>query len=115
MFKTKILWALVLGVVTSALLREAKINLAYSPLWSRIPHVLTAPGTRFVAAINMPGTLMEGSTRFWAGVAFIHLQSSDLHPLLVRALADDRLFARPPEPLRPPRHFSPANYPVVFV
>jgi hypothetical protein len=70
MFKTRILWALVLGVVTSALLREAKINLAYSPLWSRIPHVLTAPGTRFVAAINMPGTLMEGSTRFWAVVAF---------------------------------------------
>lgn len=70
MFKSKILWALVLSVVTSVLLREAKINLAYSPLWSRIPHVLTAPGTRFVAAINMPGTLMEGSTRLWAVVAF---------------------------------------------
>jgi hypothetical protein len=70
MFKSKILWALVLGVVTSVLLREAKINLAYSPLWSRIPHVLTAPGTRLVAAINMPGTLMEGSTRFWAVLAF---------------------------------------------
>src|SRR5437667_10324906 len=69
MFKSKILWALVLGVVTSVLLREVKINLAYSPLWSRIPHVLTAPGTRFVAAINMPGTLMAGSTRLWAGVA----------------------------------------------
>ena len=70
MFKSKILWALVLGVVSSVLLREAKINLAYSPLWSRIPHVLTAPGTRLVAAINMPGTLMEGSTTFWAVLAF---------------------------------------------
>ena len=70
MFKSKILWALVVGVVTSVLLREARINLAYSPLWSRIPHLLTAPGTRFVAAINTPGTLMEGSTRFWAVVVF---------------------------------------------
>ena len=70
MFKSKILWALVLGAVTSVLLLEAKINLAYSPLWRRIPRVLTAPGTHFVAALNMPGTLMEGSTRFWAVVAF---------------------------------------------
>ena len=70
MFKSKILWAFVMGVVTSVLLLEAKTNLAYSPLWSRIPHVLTAPGTHFVAALNMPGTLLEGRTRFWAAVAF---------------------------------------------
>ena len=68
MFKSKILWALVLGVVTSALLREARINLAYSPLWRRIPHVLAAPGAQLVAALNTPGTLLGGWTRFWGAV-----------------------------------------------
>ena len=70
MFKTKIVWALVLGVVTSVLLREARINLAYSPLWRRIPHALTAAGTHLVAALNTPGALLGGWTRFWAAVAF---------------------------------------------
>lgn len=70
MLKSKILWALVLGVATSVLLVEARINLAYSRLWSWIRHVLTAPGTRFAAALNMPGALLGGSTRFWAAVAF---------------------------------------------
>ena len=70
MIKSKILWALVLGVVTSVLLREAKVNLAYSPLLRRIPHLLTAPGTHLVAALNTPGAIMGGWTGFWAGVAF---------------------------------------------
>lgn len=70
MFKSKILWALVLGVASSVLLLKAKVNLADSPLWSRIPHALTAPGTRFVAALDTPGTLLQGWTRFWAAVAF---------------------------------------------
>ncbi|HEX8835793.1 MAG TPA: hypothetical protein VF748_02565 [Candidatus Acidoferrum sp.] len=70
MFKTKIIWGLVLGAVTSVLLREARINLGYSPLWRRIPHVLTAPGTHLVAAINTPGTLLGGSTILWRAVAF---------------------------------------------
>lgn len=70
MFKMKTLWALVLGVATSVLLREARINLAYSPLWRRIPHLLTAPGTHLVAAINTPGTLLGSSTTLWRGVAF---------------------------------------------
>jgi len=71
MSKSKILWAFVLGVVSSVLLFEAKINLAYSPLWSRIPHVLTAPGTHLVSALNTPGALMADWTKFWATVAFI--------------------------------------------
>src|SRR5215469_12535444 len=70
MLKSKILWALVLGVATSVLLVKAKINPAYSQLWGRIRHVLTAPGTHFAAALNTPGTLLGGSTRLWAGVAF---------------------------------------------
>lgn len=70
MFKTKIVWALVLGVATSVLLREARINLAYSPLWRRIPHALTAAGTHLVAALNTPGALLGDWTRFWAAVAF---------------------------------------------
>jgi len=70
MFKSKIIWALVLGVVTSVLLREARINLAYSPQWHRIAHALAAPGTHLVAALNTPGTLLGGYTRFWGGVGF---------------------------------------------
>jgi|SRR5215469_838056 len=70
MIKSKIIWALVLGVVTSVLLREARMNLADSPQWRRIPHTLAAPGTHLVAALNTPGTLMGGSTRFWGAVGF---------------------------------------------
>jgi len=70
MFKSKILWAFILGVVTSVLLLEAKINLAYSPLWTRILEALTAPGTHLVDALNKPGGLMAGWSRFWAVLAF---------------------------------------------
>jgi hypothetical protein len=70
MLKSKILWAFVLGVVTSALLLEAKINLGYSPLWSKILAVLSAPGIHLVGALNQPGALMNGWQKFWTGLAF---------------------------------------------
>jgi hypothetical protein len=70
MFKSKILWGFVLGVVTSALLLEAKINLAYTPLWSRILEVLSAPGTHLTAWLNQPGVLMHNWEKFWTGLAF---------------------------------------------
>jgi hypothetical protein len=70
MLKSKILWAFVLGVITSALLLEAKINLGYSPLWSRILEMLSAPGTHLASSLNQPGVLMSGWEKFWAGLAF---------------------------------------------
>ncbi len=36
MLKSKLLWAFILGVVTSVLLVEAKIHLGYSPWETRI-------------------------------------------------------------------------------
>lgn len=70
MLKSKLLWAFILGVATSVLLLEAKINLAYSPLWSRILVVLSAPGTHLATSLNTPGALMSGWQRFWTGLAF---------------------------------------------
>lgn len=71
MWKSKLLWAFVLGAVTSVLFTEAKINLGDSPVWTRVLDVLTAPGTHFAATLNSPGALMEGWRRFWAAVAFV--------------------------------------------
>jgi cbb3-type cytochrome oxidase subunit 3 len=70
MLKSKVLWAFVFGVITSALLLEAKINLAYSPLWSRVLEVLSAPGTHLTTWLNQPGVLMQGWEKFWTGLAF---------------------------------------------
>ena len=70
MLKSKLLWAFVLGVVTSVLVFEAKINLAYSPLWTRVLYALAAPGTHLVGALNTLGALTESWTRFWRVVAF---------------------------------------------
>ncbi len=70
MLKSKTLWALVLGVATSVLLFEAKIHLDYNPWETRILGVLAAPGTHLVTALNQPGVLLAGLTRFWVGFAF---------------------------------------------
>jgi hypothetical protein len=51
MFRSKFFWGSVLGVVTSILIFEGRINLGYSPLWSRVSEVLTVPGTRFANAV----------------------------------------------------------------
>ncbi|HKW62966.1 MAG TPA: hypothetical protein VJN89_10510 [Candidatus Acidoferrum sp.] len=70
MLKSKILWAFVFGVITSALMLEAKINLAYSPIWARILEVLSTPGTHLASSLNQPGVLMGGWQKFWTGLAF---------------------------------------------
>jgi hypothetical protein len=70
MFRSKLLWALVLGVATSILLLEAKIHLGYNPWETRILGVLAAPGTHLATALNQPGVLLAGWSKFWAGLAF---------------------------------------------
>jgi len=70
MLKSKLLWALVLGVATSVLLWEAKIHFGYNPWETRIHGVLAAPGTHLVTALNQPGVLLGGLTKFWVGLAF---------------------------------------------
>src|SRR5437879_4373931 len=55
MFRSKIFWGSVLGVVTSVLIFEGTIKLGYSPVWSRVSEVLTLPGTRFADAIFSSG------------------------------------------------------------
>ena len=70
MFKSKTLWALVLGVATSVLLFEAKIHLGYNPWETRILGVLAAPGVHLVTALDTPGAILAGWTRFWAALAF---------------------------------------------
>jgi hypothetical protein len=70
MFRSKILWAIVLGLVTSVLILKARMNLGYSPAGTRILYALYAPGTHFVGMLNTPGALAEGWTRFWRVIAF---------------------------------------------
>ena len=70
MLRSKLLWAFVLGVITSVGFIEAKINVGHSVALTRILDVLTAPGTRFVSAINAPGALIAGWPRFLATLAF---------------------------------------------
>ena len=70
MLRSKLLWALVLGVATSVLLWEAKIHFGYNPWETRIDGVLAAPGAHLVTALNQPGVLLAGWTKFWVGLAF---------------------------------------------
>lgn len=70
MFKSKFLWAFILGVLTAVLFFEAKINLVYSPVWTRILGTLTAPGTHLATSLNQPGVLLGGWQKFWTGLAF---------------------------------------------
>jgi hypothetical protein len=55
MFRSKIFWGSVLGVITSVLIFESRINFGYNPLWSRVSEVLTVPGTRFANTIFSSG------------------------------------------------------------
>lgn len=69
MFRSKILWGCVLGVVSSVLILEGRINLGYSPLWSRVLETLTVPGTRFANAIfssSVPGGIWA---KLWSALA----------------------------------------------
>lgn len=71
MLRSKLLWAIILGIATSVLLVEARIHYGYSPLETRIAGVLTAPGTHLATSLNQPGVLMSGWQRFWTGVALV--------------------------------------------
>jgi len=68
MFRSKILWAFVLGVVTCVALFEAKINLGYSPLWSRVGEVLEAPGMHFGNSVFPSGVPTGGWGKFFAAL-----------------------------------------------
>lgn len=70
MLKSKLLWAFILGVLTSVALIEAKIHLGYSPWETRILGALAAPGTHLVTALNTPGTLFQGWPKFWIALSF---------------------------------------------
>lgn len=70
MLKSKLLWAIILGVATSILLAEAKIHFGFSPWETRIFGALTAPGAHLASSLNTPGALMNGWERFWRGLAF---------------------------------------------
>jgi hypothetical protein len=69
MFRSKIFWGGVLGVVTSALIFEGRIDLGYSPLWNRVSGVLTVPGTRFANAVFSSGVPDWIWANFWSGLA----------------------------------------------
>lgn len=69
MFRSKIFWGSVLGVVTSVLLFEGRIKLGYNPLWRRVTEVLTLPGTRFANAIFPSGVPDGGWGQVWSGLA----------------------------------------------
>jgi hypothetical protein len=69
MLRSKILWGSVLGVVTSVLIFEGRINLGYSPLWSRVSDVLTVPGMRFANAF-FPSGVPDGIwAKIWSALA----------------------------------------------
>ena|SRR5215470_10837882 len=69
MLKTRTFWAIVLGVITCVLLFEAKNYASYSPLATRAMEILTAPGTRVVAAVYPPGSSTLLSVQFWEGLS----------------------------------------------
>lgn len=69
MFRSKILWGSVLGVVTSVLTFEGRIKLGYSPLWSRVLELLTVPGTHFANAIFSSGVPGGIGAKVWVALA----------------------------------------------
>jgi hypothetical protein len=69
MLRSKILWAFVLGVVTSVLIIEGRLNLGYNPLLSRAIEALTVPGTHFANSIFPSGIPEGGWGKFWSALA----------------------------------------------
>lgn len=69
MIRSKLFWGSVLGVVTSVLIFEGRVNLGYSPLWSRVSELLTVPGTRFANAIFSSGVPAAIWARLWSALA----------------------------------------------
>ena len=69
MFRSKLFWGLVLGVVSSVLIFEGKMNLGDSAFWSRAIEVLSALGTRFANAVFPSGIPEGGWRRFYEALA----------------------------------------------
>ena len=69
MFRSKMFWGSVMGVVTSVLIFEGRIKLGYSALWSRVTEVLTVPGTQFANAIFTSGVPDGNWAKVWSGLA----------------------------------------------
>ena len=69
MFRSKIFWGLVLGVVTSVLLFEGRIHLGYNPLWNRVLEALAIPGARFASYIFPSGVPDGVWAKFYSALA----------------------------------------------
>src|SRR6516162_9033977 len=69
MFRSKMFWGSVLGVLTSLLIFEGRTNLGYSSLWSRALEVLTVPGARFANAAFSSGVPNWIWENFWSVLA----------------------------------------------
>lgn len=69
MFRSKIFWGLVLGVITSVLIFEGRIYLGYSHLWTRVIEVISVPGTHFANSIFPSGVPEGGWGRFYGALA----------------------------------------------
>jgi len=71
MFKTRTFWAIVLAIITSILVLETKLNFSGNALWLRAASVLSTPGARVVAALDSPGSALQGWARFWQTTALV--------------------------------------------
>ena len=65
MFKTRTFWAIVLGVMTSVLIFEARINFSDNPLFIRAANTLSAPGAHVVTALDSRAGSLAGWARLW--------------------------------------------------
>ncbi len=65
MLRSKLLWAIVLAVVTSVFIVEASSNLQFSPLGSSIVHAVVTPGAYFVGRLHPPD-LLAGRWGRWS-------------------------------------------------
>ncbi len=65
MLRSKLLWAIVLAVVTSVLIVKARSNLQFSLLGSRIVHAVATPGAYFVGRLHPPD-LLAGRWGRWS-------------------------------------------------
>jgi len=69
MFKTRTFWAIVLSIMTSVLIFEAKLNVSGNSLWTRVTDVLVAPGARLVNALDLPAATSPLWVRLSVGIA----------------------------------------------
>jgi hypothetical protein len=69
MFRSKILWAILLAVISSLLIVEAKTNLPFNPVRTRILDAVATPGAYFAALLYPPGIPTGGGSRIWVALA----------------------------------------------